>query len=181
MPTHTRKLLVGGTVILLAALLAGLAVVVAPFMPFQNRWAQQRWQQHGLRHYELEISWANGWNYGEAHVEMRDGQIIQALDPVTGRPLDPQKLVSARYFGSVDNLFEIIEKYVQPEWNWRNLLAHYAPPLANQLVPCVAPLPKVSYDAQFGFPAELWYNDTWCANTFFNYSHVAIRHFRPLP
>ena len=175
------KLVLGGLIALLVALLAGAAALVAPFAPLQYQRASQRWQQQGERHYELEISWANGWNYGSARVEMRDGKVVRAIDPATGQPLAPNKQMNAGYFGSVDNLFTIIRTSVLPELNWRNLLAHLVPALAHRLVSCDAPLPAVSYDQRFGFPTEIWYNDSWCANTFFNYSNVKITNFRPLP
>lgn len=181
MPALSRKLLFAGMAALLVALFAGLIVLALPMMPFQYQRARQRWEQQRMRHYEVEVSWANGWDYGNARVELRDGQIVRALDLDTGQPLVASKRSSAGYFGSIDNLFEIIQTYVQPQLNWRNLLAHYVPALTSQLVSCAAPLPRVRYDPQFGFPADIWYNDSWCANTFFNYSNVKITRFSPLP
>lgn len=181
MSATSRRLLIGGMAALLATLLIGVAVLAQPLVPFQYQRARQRWEQQRVRHYEVDVSWANGWNYGNARVEMRDGQVVRAIDLDTGQPLLAHKRNSAGYFGSIDNLFEIIRTYVQPQLNWRNLLAHYVPALASRLVPCAAPLPRVSYDPHFGFPTDLWYNDSWCANTFFNYSNVRIARFSPLP
>lgn len=175
------KLVLGSVIVLIVTLLAGAIALVAPFAPLQYQRARQRWEQQGVRHYEVDIAWANGWNYGSARVEMRDGKVVRAIDPATGQPLALNKRYNAGYFSSIDNLFTIIQTYVLPELNWRNLLAHLVPALAHRLVSCDAPLPTVSYDQRFGFPSEIWYNDSWCANTFFNYSNVKITHFSPLP
>jgi hypothetical protein len=181
MPTLSWKLLIGSTATLLAALLASIVILALSVLPFQYRQARLRWEQQRMRHYQVEVVWANGWNFGDARVEMRDNRLVQAIDLETGQSLARNKLLSAAYFGSIDNLFAIIEKRVQPSWNWRNLLARYVPSLARRIGSCAAPLGEVSYDPQYGYPTNLWYNDGWCTNTFFNYSNVKITQFVPLP
>jgi hypothetical protein len=181
MPALSRKLLIGGTATLLTALLAGVVVLTLPILPFQHQRARQRWEQQRMSHYEVEVTWANGMNFGHALVEIRDNKLVKGTDLDTSQPIAPPKTLSAAYFGSIDNLFAIIKTRVRPEWNWRNLLARYYPDLARQIDACPAPLSEVRYDPQLGYPSDVWYNDSWCAKTFFNYSHVTIVRLRPLP
>jgi hypothetical protein len=150
-------------------------------LPYQYQQAHRRWQQQRIRHYELEVSWASGWSLGHVWMEMRDNQLVRAVDLDTNQPLDPSKLLSASYFGSIDQLFGIIDARMQPQWAWRNVLEHYLPWLAHRIDRCVAPLSDVGYDPQFGFPTRIAYNDGWCTLTFFDYSNVKISQFHPLP
>ncbi len=181
MSARSRKLLVGGMAALLVAIIAGVVIVVLQLLPFQYQRAHRRWAQQQIHHYELEVAWADGWSFGHARVEMRDDQFVRGVDLDTGQPLAPNKLLYAGYFGSVDKLFAIIEKRVRLAWNWRNLLARYVPAVARRLDSCVAPLGEVNYDSDYGYPSNIWYNDSWCTNTFFNYSNVKITQFTPLP
>jgi hypothetical protein len=180
MPAFSRRLLIASTVTLLVALLAGVVVLVLPILPFQHQRARERWEQQQMRHYEVEVLWANGMNFGHAQVEIRDNKLVKGIDLDTGQPIAPPKTLSAAYFGSIDNLFAIVDLRIRPQWNWRNLLARYYPDLARKIDSCPAPLSDIYYDAQFGFPSDLWFNDSWCAKTFFNYSHVKIIKFTPL-
>ena len=105
-----------------------------------------------------------------ARLLYRDGMML-VIDKPAGIPVHrgPQ---SATFKGGValEDYFDVL-RFGLPR----------APALAHRLVSCDAPLPAVSYDQRFGFPTEIWYNDSWCANTFFNYSNVKITNFRPLP
>jgi hypothetical protein len=161
--------------------IAGGIVLALSLLPFQYRQARQRWEQQDIRHYQLEVTWASGWSFGHARVEMRDNKVVRAIDLDTGQPLDSGKLLSAGYFASIDRLFEIIDARMQPTWAWRNLLARLSPSLARRIDGCVAPLSDVGYDPQFGFPSRIAYNDGWCTVTFFDYSNVTITGFQPLP
>ena len=181
MSARSRKLLIAGMVTFLVACIAGIVVVAPSLLSLQYQQAHRRWEQQGLRHYELEVAWANGWSFGHALVEMRDNQLVKGIDLDTGQPLGPGKLLSAAYFGSIDNLFQIVSERVRPSWGWRVQLARLSPLFARWGDPCVAPLSEVSYDAQFGYPTTISYNDSWCAKTFFNYSNVQIKRFTPLP
>jgi hypothetical protein len=164
-----------------AAGVVGIVTLALLLLPFQYRQARQRWEQQRISHYQMEVTWAGGWSYGHALVEMRDNQLIKAVDLETGQPLDQNRLLTAGYFASVDNLFEIIDARMQPKWIWRNLLERASPALARQIDSCVAPLSDVGYDPQFGFPTKISYNDGWCAITFFDYSNVTITGFQRLP
>lgn len=181
MPAFSRKFLVGGIVTLLVMLIAGLLVLLWTVLPFRHQRAREHWQQQHIQHYEVDINWANGWNFGHARIEMRNNTFVRGIDLDTGQPLSPSKVLFASYFSSINNLFDIIDVRIRPAWNWRNLLAKYAPTIAHRIDPCVAPLSDVRYDPQYGYPSEIWFNDSWCANTFFNYSHVHIERFTPLP
>jgi hypothetical protein len=181
MSAVSRRVLIGITAGLLATLLAGVIIAALPILPFQYQRAHQRWRQQGLQHYEVEVTWANGWSFGHALVEIRNNRLVSGKDLDTGQPIGAPQMLSASYFASIDNLFNIVDQRVQPDWNWRNLLARYAPALASRIDPCVAPLSEVRYDPQLGYPAEIWYNDSWCAKTFFNYSHVKVISLKPLP
>jgi hypothetical protein len=173
--------LIGSTAMLLVVSFVGIAILALLLLPFQHQQARRRWEQRHIRHYEVEVAWASGWSFGHVRVEMRDNQLVKAVDLDTGRPLDSSKLLWARYFGSIDQLFEIIEVRMRPEWAWRNLLERYSPSLARRIDTCVAPLSDVGYDPQFGFPTNISYNDGWCAITFFDYSNVKVTQFHPLP
>ena len=166
---------------LLILSIAGIIILALWLLPFQYRQARQRWEQQRITHYQMEVTWAGGWSYGHVRVEMRDNQLVKAIDLETGQPLDRSRLLTARYFASVDNLFEIIDARMQPKWVWRNLLERVSPSLARRIDSCVAPLSDVGYDPQFGFPTRISYNDGWCAITFFDYSRVTITGFQPLP
>jgi hypothetical protein len=173
--------LIGSAAMLLVVSFVGIAILALLLLPFQYQQARRRWEQRHIRHYEVEVAWASGWSFGHVRVEMRDNQLVKAVDLDTGRPLDSSKLLSARYFGSIDQLFEIIEVRMRPEWAWRNLLERYSPSLARRIDSCVAPLSDVGYDPQFGFPNRISYNDGWCTITFFDYSNVRVVGFQPLP
>ena len=166
---------------LLVACIAGGLLAALPLLPLDDWQARQRWEQRRPAHYEVDVAWASGWSFGQARVELRDGRLVRGVDPDSGRPLDSGKLAEAAYFASVDNLFQILDRRLQPSWYWRVQLARHYPWLAHRLDPCVAPLSAVSYDAEFGYPTAISYNDGWCTNTFFTYSNVQIKRFRPLP
>jgi hypothetical protein len=172
---------IGALAALIVVGIVGIVTLALMLLPFQYRQARQRWEQQRISHYHMEVTWAGGWSYGHVLVEMRDNQLIKAVDLETGQPLDQNRLLTARYFASVDNLFEIIDARMQPKWVWRNLLERAAPALARQIDACVAPLSDVRYDPQFGFPTKIAYNDGWCAITFFDYSNVTISGFQRLP
>jgi hypothetical protein len=180
-PWFQSQRLVGALATLLIASTAGIIILALSLLPFQYWQARQRWEQRRIRHYQLEVAWASGWSYGHVRVEMRDDQLVKAIDLDTGQPLDLSKLPAARYFGSIDRLFEIIDARMQPKWAWRNLLERLSPALARRIDSCVAPLSDVGYDPRFGFPTRISYNDGWCTITFFDYSNVTIAGFQPLP
>jgi hypothetical protein len=170
-----------GCILLLLACGAGLLLVAGPLLTFDYQWARQRWQQHGSRHYEVDVTWASGWRFGHARVEVRDEQFVRATDLDTGQPLAMNKRADAAYFSSIEQLFKILEPRMQARWYWRTQLEHVWPALARRLDPCPAPLTEASYDPEFGYPNAIAYNDGWCSNTFFTYSNVRIMRFKPLP
>ena len=166
---------------LLIACMVGLGLAALPLLPFQRQSARQHWQQRGPRHYELEVEWANGMNYGHAQVEIRDNRLVRGTDLDTGQPLGIGKLFSAGYFGSIDNLFALIDGQSRPSLSWRTQLARAFPPLASRLDNCAPPLPVVHYSADFGYPTDIDYNDSWCVARYFNRSSIKITRFHPLP
>ena len=180
-PLFQSQRLVGVIATLLILSIAGIVILALWLLPFQYRQARQRWAQQHISHYQLEVTWASGWSYGHARVEMRDNQLVKAVDLDTGQQLDTGRLLIARYYGSIDRLFEIIDVRMQPKWAWRNLLERLSPSLARRIDSCVAPLSDVGYDPRFGFPTRISYNDGWCTITFFDYSNVTIAGFQPLP
>lgn len=180
MALRPTKIAIAGAALLLACV-AGLVVVSLPLLPFQHQWARQRWQQRGLRHYEVDVSWASGWSFGHMQVEMRDNQIVRAVDLDSGQPLSQSRLFQTQHFASIDTLFELIDHQTRLSPNWRYQLARYNRLLGHWLDPCAAPLPRVRYDAQFGYPASVEYYDTPCIETDFNLSTVKITQFHPLP
>lgn len=176
-----RRWLIGGVVAGFVLMLVAVGGIMLSVLPFQYQQAHDLWREQRVRHYVVDVSWANGWDVGSARVEMRGNEIVRAIDPANGQPLAASKVFSAKYYASMDNLFLIIEQRVGPAWNWRNLLARYLPDLARKVDPCISPLGDVAYDPDYGFPTMIWYNDSWCANTFFNYSNVKVTNFTPLP
>lgn len=178
MSTRLVKLALLGAGMLVIICVAGLALTLSPV---RHEWARQRWEQRRPRRYELEVSWANNWSFGHARVEILDGQLVSGIDLDTGGPLGASKRSSAAYFGSIDQLFALIEWQTRPAERWQAQLARYHPLLARRLNPCAAPLPGVRYDAEYGYPTDIDYYDTECLARFFNRSSVSIRRFRPLP
>lgn len=178
---NRRNLFIAALTAMLAACLAAAAGLAFYAGGYRQTRAKQIWQQRQPANYRLTVEWQNGWSFGVARVEVRGGSVVAVRDPASGQQLALSQAAAARYFGSVDKLFEIIDVRVRPEWEWRNLLARFAPALARKIDPCVAPLSRVSYDQQLGYPSEIWYNDSWCATTFFNYSHVKVSDFEALP
>ena len=177
----SNKLLTGSiTVFLISA--ACIAVLVAlALVPFSDALAHQRWIQQRPHHYQVDVTWASGWDFGSARVEMRDNHLVKAVDIATGQPLPPYQIHTASYFGSIDQLFTLIDKQVQGNRTWRNVLAKYVPSLARWLRACTAPLGTVEYDTDYGYPTNIWYISGWCTDTFFTYSNVKITQFTPLP
>jgi hypothetical protein len=181
MTRRSAKLALIGLGVLLLACSAGLVLGARPLLAFDYQWARQRWEQGGARHYEVDVTWASGWRFGHARVELRDEQFVRATDLDTGQPLALNKRADAAYFASVEQLFKILEPRMQARWYWRTQLERAWPALARRLDPCPAPLTEASYDSEFGYPNAIAYNDGWCSNTFFTYSNVKITRFRPLP
>ena len=181
MARFAKQLVIGLLATLVAMITLAALFVVFVFTPYRYEHAHQLWVQQQPRHYQVEVSWASGWDVGNARVEIRDKQFVRALDLDTGQPLAVNKLNSASYFGSVDQLFTLIKKQVQPNWNWRNIVAHYIPQLAQKLKACTAPLGEVEYNSTYGYPANIWYNSAWCTNSFYSYSNVKITRFDVLP
>ncbi|HEX5692228.1 MAG TPA: DUF6174 domain-containing protein [Roseiflexaceae bacterium] len=175
-----RSSIVAIVAVLVACIGGGLAVAL-PMLPFSHQQARTRWEEQKPRHYEIDVTWARGWSFGHAQVEMHDGQLVRAVDLDTGQPLGPSKRSDAGYFASVDNLFAVIDQRLQSDWYWRVQLQMNYPQLAHRLYKCVAPLSDVTYDAQYGYPTDMTYNDGWCANTFFTYTNVKLSRLRPLP
>src|SRR5262245_45759430 len=180
-PWFQSQRLIGFVATLVILSIAGIIFLALALLPFQYRQARQRWEQQRVQHYAMEITWASGWSYGHVRVEMRDNQLVKAVDADTGQQLDTGRLLVAGYLGSIDQLFDIIETRMQPKWAWRNLLERLSPSLARRIDRCVAPLSDVAYDPQYGFPTRISYNNGWCTITFFDYSSVTITGFQPLP
>ena len=181
MSSRRARLLLGIVAGLALAGVAGMVTALPALPSFTLQQARQRWAHQGIRHYQAEVTWASGWSYGHVRVEMRDNQLVKAVDADTGQQPDTGKLIVAGYYGSIDHLFGIIDARMQPEWAWRSLLERYAPWFARRIDRCVAPLSDVGYDPQFGFPTRISYNDGWCTITFFDYSNVNVTGFQPLP
>ena len=181
MRSRSARLLLFIASALVLSCAAGLIASALSLLPFEYQQARQRWEQRRPQHYEVDVAWADGWSSGYARVEVRDNRFIAGTDLNTGRALDPSRLADASYFASIDNLFKILDARMQPQWYWRVQLARHYPLLAHWLDSCVPPLTDVSYDPAFGYPADISYNNGWCSNTFFTYSNVRVKRFRPLP
>jgi len=175
------KLVVLGSGALLLIGVVGVALLFL-LLPFQYQWFQRRWNQQAVQHYELETMWASGMSRGHVLAEVRDNRIVAGVDLDTGQPLNPNKPLAASAYVSIDNLFLIIRKQYRPATSWRSQLARYDRGLALKLDPCAAPLPNISYDAEFGYPTSINYQASPCmlpfngANLF-----LTIARFRPLP
>jgi hypothetical protein len=167
---------IGGLVL---ACVIGLAIELAPALPFVHEQARQRWEQRGLRHYELDVSWASGLSFGYARVEMLDNRIVAGVDLETGRPLDRNRMIAASAFASIDNLFGMIAAQIRPSTTWRRQLARYHPLLADRLDPCAALMPRISYDSELGYPTSISYRGSPCSDG--GDLFLKIAHFRPLP
>jgi hypothetical protein len=181
MSARARKLLIGGVITISLVCSAGGLLAALPLLSLDDQRARQLWEQRRPPHYEVDVTWASGWSFGRARVELRDGKFVRGVNLDNGRPLESSELIEASYFASIDNLFKILDQRLQPSWYWRVQLARHYPRLARRFDPCVAPLSDVSYDTEFGYPTDISYNDGWCANTFFTYSNVKIIRFKPLP
>ncbi len=182
MRRNLRLGVVAGLALLMLGCMTAFIATLPPIWPMQVRQAHQRWQQANLRHYEVEVSWADGWQFGHARVEMHNGRFVGGTDLDTGQPLAASKLVSASYFASIDTLFALIEKRAWASIDWRILVGRWHPMLDRWLEPCLPPLQSATFDAQFGYPREISYNNGWCnRTTFFAYSHVQLLDLKPLP
>ena len=179
MSRRTASLILSGIGGLAIACVIGLAIELAPALPFAHELAHQRWEQRGPRHYELEVSWASGMSFGHARVEMRDNRVVTEVDLDTGRPLERSRLFAASFYASIDNLFRMMGEQIRPASTWRYQLARYHPLLADWLDPCAALMPQIHYDPELGYPTSISYRGSPCSdggNVF-----LKIEHFRPLP
>lgn len=179
MSSRRVSLLLCVTAGLALACVAGLALVLLR-LPLAHQQARQRWEQRGPRHYQLEAAWASGWSYGHVRAEVRDNQIVAAVDADTGQPLERSKFIVAGFYTSIDSLFGMIDAQIQPASTWRYQLARYHPLLANWIYRCTALLPRIEYDPELGYPASIDYYGNPC----FNGSQsvlVKIERLRPLP
>jgi hypothetical protein len=71
------------------ALLACALIAALPALPFQQRWARERWEQRRPPHYALVVRWNDSLGPPrQVRVEVRDRQLIAAADMATGQPLD---------------------------------------------------------------------------------------------
>jgi uncharacterized protein DUF6174 len=158
----------------------GLATALLPVLPSTHQQARQRWEQRGPRHYEVDATWASGWSYGHVRVEVRNNRVVSGVDLDSGRLLDRHRQVVASFFTEVDNLFRMIGEQIRPAPTWRSQLARYDPRLAEWLSPCAAPLPRVQYDAELGYPTTIDYRGSPC---FYGAESVMLKieRFRPLP
>jgi hypothetical protein len=143
--------------------------------------ARQRWEQRALRHYEVEVIWADGWRTGHTRVELRDNKAVGGSDLISGQPLATHELIVVERHASVEALFDVIRVRLWPSLDWRNAVARWHPALRRWLRPCIPPLDAVSYDGALGYPRELLYNDSWCSNSFYTHTRVRIIRLTPLP
>lgn len=183
MSSRQAYFLAFGVSTLLVACLAALVISLLPLLLVRHDQARQRWKQHNLRHYEVEVAWSSNWSHGHLRAEMRDNRIVGGVDLDTGRSLVPLSLESApygaNYYVVIDNLFELIQAQSRTPANWRTLVARYNPLLAGWLAPCAAPLPTVRYDAEYGYPTSINYRGSPCTKQ--GDVNVMVKHFQPLP
>ncbi len=172
-------LLCGGALLLACAVIAALSA-----LPFQQRWARERWEQRRPQHYELVVLWNDSLS-PPRHVraEMRDRQLIAATDIDTGRSLDLARLGAERNVLEVDRIFDMIARQSRPASDWRTQLARYHSLLARWLTPCVTRLPDVTYDAEYGYPTSVRYHSSSCVDSlaFRMDTSIKIERFRALP
>lgn len=178
-PRTRAPVILAVTSILLLSCVAGAAFAVYPLLPLHHAQAQARWQRQGIRHYEADVSWASDWNFGHVRVEVLDNRVVRGIDLSTGQPLDRVRLIRAGYFVSVDQLFTMLGEQMRPSTRWRYQLARYHPLLAHWFDRCAALLPRVSYDAQLGYPTSIAYRGTPCTNG--ANIRLKIARLRPLP
>jgi len=172
-------LLICGAMLLACVLIAALSA-----LPFQQRWARERWEQRRPPHYELVVRWND--SLGPPHyvrAEMRDRQLIAVTDIATGRPLDLATLGAERNLLEIDRIFDMIARQSRPNADWRTQLARYHALLARWLNPCVTRLPDVAYDAEYGYPASVRYHSNSCVDSlaFRMDTSIKIEQFHALP
>jgi hypothetical protein len=176
-----RMLGLAGILLIGAACGMGVLLHLAPPLAWQDQDARARWVAQGVRHYRADISWADGWQVGAARVEVRDQQLLAAVDLRSGAPLVAAQYSSAGYFASVEKLFTLVETRIAATMDWRRRLGLLHPLLARWFKPCVVPLGRVHYDPSYGYPTLIEYNDGGCGAEFFTYSKVTMTNFTPLP
>jgi hypothetical protein len=179
MARRARNLLLAAAVVLSLLCVGGLALGLTRYLPLRQAEARRLWAERGPRHYEIDLSWAAGWNYGAARVEMRDGRLVRALDLQTGAPLPDHRRFAAGFYANVDNLFAVIDEELRPAPSWRGQLARYHPLLAEWIDRCAAQMPDVAYDRALGFPTRISYRGTPCVNG--ENLSLSVYRLQPLP
>jgi hypothetical protein len=167
-----------------ALLLACAATAALSALPFPQRWARERWEQRRPQHYQLVVLWND--SLGPPHhvrAEMRDRQLVAAVDITTGQPLDLGRLGAERNVLEVDRLFDTIARQSRPSPDWRTQLARYHPLLARWLNPCATRLPDVAYDTEYGYPISVRYHSSTCVDTlaFRMDTSIKVEEFHALP
>jgi hypothetical protein len=182
--SRAAKLALFGGGALVFACAACLVIALLPLLPFQHQSARQRWEQRGLRHYELDARWMNGLGSDQhLRVEVRDNQAVAGVNLDTGQALSHGELIAISNYVVIDTLFEIIAELTRPAADWHNQIARYHPLLAQWFSPCAAPLPQVRYDAEYGYPTDFYYRGYPCIATLRSRTRakMQIERFRPLP
>ena len=177
-----RLIVVVGAVLLLIGL-GGAVAVAWPVLPFQQRWARERWQQRRPAHYLLQVRWNDVRGVRYLRAEIRDGRAIAITDLDTGAAIEPQQLGASLAMLDIDRLFDAIEDQSRPVANWRAQIARYHPLLSRWLDRCVERLPDVRYDAEYGYPTSIGFHSNPCldALAFRSDTRVTIEQLEPLP
>jgi hypothetical protein len=101
----------------------------------------------------------------------------------SGRALSTSILGTDRAFLNIDILFDTLSRQMRPHPDWRSQIARYHPQLALWINRCVARLPDVRYDPNYGYPTVIRYHSDPCQDgmAFRTDTRVAIEQFRALP
>jgi hypothetical protein len=154
----------------------------------------QRWRQSQPRHYTYEVTWQDFDRFqSNWQIDIQDGQLVQARDPNTSQSLNPNLLAYAKEFVLIDNLFVRIDESLPPASsiggyvgraypNFVRFLSYHGIEMPRDWA-CVPPLPKVRYNAQWGYPTYVKSetNPCFATNVARTKVEVTISNFQPLP
>lgn len=169
------------TVLLTALCLGGVLLVLYAVLPLDAYAARYRWQHQQPAHYELKARWRSGGWVSYSRLEVRDEQIVSGTDMFTGAALSPVELGVQRSMFPVTQTFAQVEQLEQWPPSWHAALARLMPlpALRRAIDSCAVPAPRVRYDPQLGFPAEVHAYSNPCYNGVgFD---LAIEAVQPLP
>ncbi|NJM07075.1 hypothetical protein HC891_14195 [Candidatus Gracilibacteria bacterium] len=146
-----------------AMLVSVLALLSVSVVMGGRQSARERWEQHGPRHYLLDITIRGDQTLVRMQIEVRDGTMLKGVDLNTGRALSAERI--ARYYTilPVERLFDRIELQSYGARSLRHRIAGSAPWLARQLGWCVIQPLRAEYDSALGYPKTFQFRHNVCA------------------